>query len=274
MAHEICKEMLAIHALSALDTSDQREVQTHLDDCRICRADFEIWQATAAALAYVTPPLEPSPQVRQRILERVRRDESTERPAEQSRVLDFAPPARRTRSYWPVFAAIAASIIFVALSVALVALWRQNRNANGELARLSQQLHLAEQKFARENQLVQILTTPGAHSELDGTKDAPNAHAVLAVDRESGRAVLAARGLPLAPSGKAYQLWFIASGKPPAPGKVFTPDASGNAVLEDQLPASAINATVFAVTLEPQAGVLAPTGSMYLLSPAKDRSPS
>jgi anti-sigma-K factor RskA len=119
---------------------------------------------------------------------------------------------------------------------------------------------------------VQILTTPGARSsDLDGTKDAPNAHAVLALDRQSGRAVLAARGLPPAPAGKAYQLWFISNGRPPAPGKVFTTDAAGNALLEDHLPPTAADASVFAVTLEPHAGVPAPTGSMYLLSPANGR---
>ena len=95
-----------------------------------------------------------------------------------------------------------------------------------ELARISSELHLQELKLATESEIVQILTTRGARSsELVGTKDAPHAHALLAVDRQSGHTVLLAQGLPLAPSGKAYQLWFISSGQPPAPGKVFTTDA-------------------------------------------------
>ena len=108
-------------------------------------------------------------------------------------------------------------------------------------------------------------------AELAGTKDAPSAHAMLAVDSKSGHAMLMAKGLPQAPAGKAYQLWFIA-GTRPIPGKVFKPDPSGNAMLDDQLPAAALNAATFAVTLEPQNGVPTPTGSMYLLTPA--RSPS
>lgn len=272
MDHETCKETLALHALSALDGSDQREVQEHLQTCSDCQLELANWQATAAALAYAAVPVEPSAHLRERILERVRSDEPVARSSDQANVLNFSRAAGAARSRWPAFAAIAASIVFIALSAALILAWHQNRAARSELARLSHELHLEEQKFARENQIVRILTTPGARSsDLDGTKDAPNAHAVLAVDRQSGRAVLAARGLPLAPAGKAYQLWFIASGRPPAPGRVFTTDAAGNALLEDQLPRTATDASVFAVTLEPQAGVPAPTGSMYLLSPANGR---
>jgi anti-sigma-K factor RskA len=268
MVHESCKEMLAVHALSALDASDQRELQEHLATCDVCRRELAEWQAAAAALAYVAAPVEPSAQLRERILERVRDDDHVDRISQQANVLNFSP-AGSSRSRWPEFAAIAASIIFIALVTGLIVLWRQNRSAGVELARLSRELHVQEQKLASDDKIMQILTTRGARSsELLGTKDAPNAHALLAVDRQSGRTVLLALGLPPAPSGKAYQLWFIAGGQAPAPGKVFTTDAIGNALLEDQLPANAHEASIFAVTLEPQAGVPAPTGSMYLLSPA------
>lgn len=270
MVHETSKEMLASHALSALDAADLRELEEHLDTCPECRLELAEWQATAAALALGATAVEPSADLRERILERVRGDDRLDQRSEQANVVDFSRAARRARSGWPAFAAIAASIIFIALTTALIVLWRQNRAAGAELARISSELHRQELKLATESKIVQILTTRGARSsELVGTKDAPHAHALLAVDRQSGHTMLLAQGLPLAPSGKAYQLWFISSGQPPAPGKVFTTDAAGNASLEDQLPANANNASVFAVTLEPQAGVPAPTGSMYLLSPAK-----
>jgi hypothetical protein len=37
-------------------------------------------------------------------------------------------------------------------------------------------------------------------------------------------------------------------------------------MLDDQVPASAREAAVFAITLEPKSGVQVPTGSIYLLS--------
>lgn len=264
-----------MHALSALDGSDQREVQEHLETCAVCRPELAAWRATAAALAYATAPVEPSAHLRERILERIRGDDRVARPAEESKVLNFSRATGSRRSPWPAVAAIAASVIFIALATGLIVLWRQSRAARWELARLTRELRLQEQKLANEDKIVQILTTRGARSsELLGTKDAPDAHALLAVDRQSGRTLLLAQGLPAAPSGKAYQLWYISRGQPPAPGKVFTTDAAGNALLEDQLPANVSEPSVFAVTLEPQLGVAAPTGSMYLLSPATGRSPS
>ena len=87
---------------------------------------------------------------------------------------------------------------------------------------------------------------------------------MLAYD-QNGHAMLMAKGLPAAPKGMAYQLWFIKDNKK-MPGKVFTTDAAGNGILEDEIPTVARNAAVFAITLEPENGVQVPTGSIYLVS--------
>jgi len=50
------------------------------------------------------------------------------------------------------------------------------------------------------------------------------------------------------------------------PGKTFSTDSHGRAMMEDQIPATAMNSAVFAITLEPKEGVPAPTGNMYLRS--------
>src|SRR5450432_2178081 len=118
MVHETCKEMLPMHALSTLDAADQRELQEHLETCAVCRLELTHWQSTAAALAYVATPVEPSAQLRERILERVRSERTVPRTLEQSNILNFSRAAKPTRSRWPAFAAIAASIIFIALGMA------------------------------------------------------------------------------------------------------------------------------------------------------------
>jgi anti-sigma-K factor RskA len=122
--------------------------------------------------------------------------------------------------------------------------------------------------LAREREEKAMLASPQALSMmLAGTNMAPQARAKLTFDRGTGRAMLFADGLPPAPAGKAYQLWFIA-GTHVMPGGVFKPDAQGRAVAHDQVPAEARGSAVFAVTLEPQGGVPAPTGEKYLLSAA------
>ena len=103
--------------------------------------------------------------------------------------------------------------------------------------------------------------------ELAGTEQAKNAHATFAFDRSSGRAVLLTEGLPATTADKAYELWFIANGRP-LPGKVFAVDASGRATLSDQVPPEAREHAVFAVTLEPRGGASSPTGPIYLSSPS------
>ena len=106
-------------------------------------------------------------------------------------------------------------------------------------------------------------------ASLAGTKDAPpTAHATVAYDRATRRAVLISSGLPPAPAGKAYQVWYIDGAKPPVPGGTFKPNVDSRGFLSDRIPAEGQAAQTFAVTLEPEGGVPAPTGKMYLLSAA------
>jgi hypothetical protein len=156
-------------------------------------------------------------------------------------------------------------LAFVALIISLIALWQQNRTNQKELARLSAEMRQAKALLDHQRAAVQLLTSPDTHmAKLAGTNVAPGAHAMLAYDPD-GRAMLMAKGLPPAPKGMAYQLWYIKDNKK-MPGKVFTPDDAGNGVLEDQIPALARDQAVFAITLEPESGVQVPTGSIYLLS--------
>ena len=94
---------------------------------------------------------------------------------------------------------------------------------------------------------------------------APQAIAKFAYD-SSGHAMIMTKGLPAAPVGKQYQLWFIVPGKAPMPGKSFSTDNEGKAVMEEQMPAEAMNSAVIAITLEKQGGVTKPEGAMYLSS--------
>jgi len=279
MTHEDYKELLAAQALTALDAEDARALTTHLESCADCRSEIGEWEQTAASLALDAKQLEPSEQLRQRILESVRRDsrsgkftndrlEAVAEPragAGDSKVLEFERPQRNIWTTLGSFGAIAATLVLAALIISLVVLWQQNRATQRELARLANETQQAKAQLDHERSLVQLITSPDAHmAKLAGTKAAPGAHAMLAYDKD-GHAMLMAKGLPPAPKGMAYQLWYIKDNKK-MPGKVFRPDAAGNGILEDQIPAIARDAAVFAITLEPENGVQAPTGSVYLLS--------
>jgi len=245
MAHADYKEMLPAHALSALDASEAQALNEHLAECAECRQELAHWENTAAALALNAPPMEPSPAVRDRIMNAVRADDKDDKDA---RVVPFASPRRNVWRSFGSLGAIAAVILFVALLVGIVVLWQQNR------------------RLQQENELVKLLNEPGSRlAELKGTTQASGAIAKLAYDK-NGRALLVANGLPPAPQGKEYQLWFIVGTNPPVPGKTFAPDKAGRGTLNDQVPKQALDSAVFAITLEPAGGVNAPTGAIYLSS--------
>lgn len=269
MNHEDHKELLPLRALSTLDEEESRTLQAHLAACAECRAELDDWQATVGDLAHTAALLEPSPRVRERILAGVRSEAGGVKANNVIPISRAAPrPQQPSARSWG-FQSIAAAVIFVGLIVGLVVLWRQNQAAKAQVARLSEQMEVIGRQLDQERHLSEMLTRPGMKmTELAGTKEAPAAHGMLAVDSKSGRAVFMARGLPQAPDGKAYQLWFIAGKRPPMPGGVFKTDAAGNAMMDEQLSAAALTAGTLAVTLEPQGGVSAPTGPMYLLTPS------
>ena len=246
MVHEDYKEMIPARALSVLDAAEERALNEHLENCDECRKELEEWQATAATLAVIADPVEPSPKVRERILSEVRKDLAT------PEVIPFRSTSRNIWRSFGSLGAMAAVVLFTALIVGLIVIWRENRRINEELA--------------RTREFVQLATTPGAKmNELKGVDLGAGATAKLTYDK-TGHAMLMADNLPSVPRGKAYQLWFIVGKNPPMPGKTFSPNDAGKGVLEDQMPKEALDSAIFAITLEPEGGSNAPTSPVYLRS--------
>lgn len=280
-SHEDYKELLIPHALDALERAEARSLEEHLEDCAECRTELDSWRATTATLAFAAQTAEPSAQLRTRILDKARalgqpeantqakvKREAVETVtnhtnSQSSNVIEM--PARRAWSSPQIFGAIAASLLIAALAVSSIVLWQRNKAMEAETARLSRQIKEQEQELAKAKEDKSMLTAPGSNmAMLGGTEMAKDARARIAYDRQTGRAMLIADGLPPAPAGKAYQLWFIVEGKPPMPGGVFNTDANGHAEMRDQMPSEGRNAGVFAVTLERAGGVPAPEGKAYL----------
>lgn len=244
MVHDDYKEMIPARALSALDAAEERKLDEHLENCVECRKELDDWQATAAALSLAPDPAEPSLKVREHILSEVRKDLSS-----TPEVISFRSSSKgNIWSSLGSLGAIAAVVLFTALSIGLAVLWRQN------------------QRLERTNEFVELVNTPGAKvSELRGVDRGLTATAKLAYD-PNGRAILIANKLPRVPPSQAYQLWFIVANKPPMPGKTFVPDNAGNVVLKDAMPRDAVEAEIFAITVEPAGGSSAPTSPIYLRS--------
>jgi anti-sigma-K factor RskA len=81
-------------------------------------------------------------------------------------------------------------------------------------------------------------------------------------ERVGGHLVVA--NLPPTPAGQAYEVWMLGGPAPRAAG-VFTVDAAGQASHKLEA-AGGVPIKAFAVTVEPQGGVPAPTGPVVLAS--------
>lgn len=297
MTHEEYKQMLALEAVGALGEADgATALASHLETCAQCRAELNELREAAAMLAYTVVPVAPPAHLRERTLAAIKSGVAPRLDASAATNDGFAGTTGRNREplpragLWQLlaqrpalgFGAVAGVVLICVLGIAAALLWKRTNELNAEVARLNARAQVAQEELAREraevargraelvraHEIEEVFTTPGAPMTLlAGTNAAPGARARLVLDRQSGRAVLIAHALPPAPAGKAYQLWYISGGKP-LPGGVFTTDAQGHATLQDRMPAEGLGATLFAVTLEPEGGVSAPTGDKYLLGSA------
>src|SRR6185503_2407208 len=270
MAHQEYEELLTLRALDALDAADRPRLDEHLETCSACRLELAELRDAAGLLAHASTPAEPSANVRARILDEVRKEAKPAVAA--STVAPFR--ARPAASVWPNLLRLAAAIAFVALLIGVIALWRRDVRSRQELARLSQQFNQQQTELsrdrevlARQREALALMNSPAMKKmELAGMQVAQTARATFLYDRETGRAMLMTNGLPAAPAGMAYEVWFIPKGHSPMPGKTFTVDAAGHAMMMDQMPPEAMESAVIAITLEPEKGSASPTGAIYLTS--------
>lgn len=288
--HEEYRELLALSALDA-DEEQRRALDAHLAVCEECRAELRGLRDAAAALALAAAPVAPSPELRTRLLDSLKTTPQESHSGAGQAITNLSgasasrdganvaslEEARRKRGHTffstPAFAfgAIAASLILFALAAASFVLWQRNSSMKSQLASLTSTLNQTQDELAARGVELQrarrehdLLASPDARTaDLSGTHVAESARARLIYDARTGEAMLTATNLPAAPAGKAYQLWFIADGKP-LPGAVFNADARGRAEMHDQIPMEGRRAQIFAVTLEPAEGVQSPTGEMYL----------
>ena len=273
MEHQEYQELLAVHALDAVDASEARALTEHLDVCDECRAELDEMRDAAGLLAHASTPAAPGDAVRERILKTVGA-ESRGRQTVSERVVPLIRQA--PRSLWPSVLRLAAAIAFVALLLGVIVFWRRDLRSRQDLAQLHRQLDSQQDELQREREMLArqrealtMLNSPDAKKmALAGTQTAQHARAMFVYDQKSGRGMLMTEGLPAAPADMAYEVWFIPKGHSPMPGSMFTVDSAGRAMISDQVPMEARANAVIAITLEPKRGSAAPTGAIYLSSPA------
>jgi anti-sigma-K factor RskA len=272
MEHAEYQELLALEAVDALDGRDAQLMRAHLESCPSCRGELAEMRDAAALLAHAAPAAAPSDEVRQRIMREIRGESrSTQVPAS-----NVVPLRQGLSSAWPNVLRLAAVLAFIALFLGIIVLWRRDAASRREIAELARQLNRQQRELqlerdnaARQTEALALLSSPDAKKiGLSGTPTAQTARATFVYDEKSRSGVLLVEGLPATPADKAYEVWFIPKGLAPIPGRTFAVSANGRALITDSLPAAAGSGAVVAITLEPKSGSAAPTGPIYLASPA------
>jgi anti-sigma-K factor RskA len=274
MEHREYQELLELHSLDALGVSEARLIEEHLETCAECRDELIRLRDAASLLAHAATPAAPRPEVRDRIMAGIRGENQHKQSAASSSASVVALKARAERNIWAIGLRLAAGIAFIALLVGIIVLWRREVKLHQEIAELQRQVNTQQHELARDRDVLgrqrealALLNSPTAKKmELAGTLT-ESTRGTFVYDQKTGRAILMAEGLPATPADKAYEIWFIPKGHSPMPGKIFTVDSSGHAMLPTQIPAEAMEGAIVAITLEPKKGSAVPTGTIYLSSP-------
>jgi anti-sigma-K factor RskA len=256
MNHDQRLEQAAdVYALGALDGQELVEFEAHLaTGCAACAERLRETREALTVLPESLPRVAPPPALRARVLERV----AAERRGAAAPVA-LRPERRRGRVlWWAGWAGLAAAVAL------LVVVNGELRSTREELRALQERVATLQVELGQREEALRFLSDPNVrYVSLGGLKPTPEASAWLLWNPATRQGLLLARGLPAAPAGQAYELWALAGARP-VPAGVFGVDAAGRGLL--RLPPLPAEHTydAFAVTLEPAAGVPAPTGPMHL----------
>jgi len=289
--------LFVVEALGVATADEQRQLEalitTHGDEDKYATRARELSDA-AAMLALSAMPVAPKQETRARLFAALNANQfsvSHDEDAAEDESVTEAQPSNVYRLPVPkvtampgilvirrstfTMSAIAASVLMIALAGVAFAMWRRADAAQAQLVQVQNQARInvareadesrrIAQELTRERETTSAFAAPDSRfAKLKGTATAPAARANLVFNPRTNSAMLYSHALPPAPEGKAYQIWYIADGKP-LPGGLFTTNNEGNGSLRDVAPSGSDAASAFAVTLEDALGALEPQGAAVL----------
>lgn len=218
-------EQVELYVLGLLDEGETAAVERLLRDDPDARRRARELREVLSTLAFDAEPVEPSPDLKARILDAARTEPS---PATVRPPVSLAERRRADRAGWAPW--LVAAGLAIALAASL--LWN---------AQLRSDLDDAPET---------------ATYAIAGTGTAAGVAGALVVVEDRDEAVLSLAGLSALPADRAYQVWLIADGEP-VPNVTFLPNAAGVATV--MIPGDIADYRTLAITVEPLAGSAAPT---------------
>jgi hypothetical protein len=273
VTHDEARDVMPLFVVEADDRTTRTDLLDHLAGCEPCRAALQAYRQAADALGQSVPQVRPRPELRARILAAVL-GSSAAPAAQPSREpeRDARSAPRAVRAGWAPWLAAAAALVAAVAVVGLLrtraelddmratlAVW-QARVADAERSAQASQATLVVYR----RQLDVMTADDLLLVTLAGLPPAEAAQGKAFVSRSLNAIIFTARDLPALPAARVYQLWAIAGGQPISAG-TFVADERGRGQLVADVPALTERPAALAVTVEPEGGVLSPTGPKYLL---------
>ena len=226
-------DLLPAYVLGSLEADETRRVEAHLSSCLICRNESHAFQSTADQLSLVAPFAVPSPDLKNRLMQRVQATRPQPRPAAQT-------PARSwLERLLPVWSFASLFLIF-ALAGFNLFLW---------------------QRFSQR----EVATSPGGMRAVPlmaaETNSRATGYVLISADGDSGALVV--DGLPPLAKSQQYQLWLIRDGQRTS-GAVFSTDERNYGGTRIRAPRSLLDYSSVGITIEPAGGSPQPTGPKVL----------
>lgn len=229
-------DLLPAYAIGSLEADELQRVEEHLHSCLVCRNESNAFQTIAGELSFAAPSASPSPELRDRLMQRVR---VTHPAPARERVADPVP----ARPFWerllPAWG-LASLFLILALAASSLILWQ------------------------RMDQL-EFATAPGGMRAvpLSATDNAPDATGFVLISADGDDGALVVDGLPPLGESQQYQLWLIRDGKRTS-GAIFSTDEKAYGGTRIRAPRPLIDYSAVGITIEPAGGSPQPTGKQVL----------
>ena len=291
------EELFESYILGALDSTEIREMESHLETCDSCTARLQSDGETVAALALAAPRLAVPDAVKERLFMRVDADLARWLPAVgwYSRLrAAFGAPGRSFLSFGVPHGGTAVASALV-LIVIFSGVWFNGRlsDVSQDAEDLSERVEAADsrdeemlQEFrqrveatdSRDEEMLRefrsqryalyealrMSTSPGSTVNLlSGTDRSSKARGMIMVSSTGAEGLLLVVNLPPLPSDRVYQVWLVSKGRKYS-SETFTVDSSGwgHAVVMPVIPFALVDTVE--ITVEPSGNNVAPTGSGVL----------
>ena len=229
-------DLLPAYVLNSLESDEVRRVEEHLSTCLICRDESNAFQATADQLSFAAPAAFPSPDLKERLMQRLR----ATRP--QPRVPVQTPARSWLERLLPAWS-LASLVLIFALAGFNFLLWQ------------------------RLNHL-ETFTSPGGMRAVPllASTSASQATGFVLISADGDSGALIVDGLPPLGEKQDYQLWLIRNGEKTS-GAVFSTDERNYGGTRIRAPRSLLEYSAAEITIEPAGGSAQPTGEDVLGGP-------